>query len=91
MAIKVFLVDMPQVSLTLTILNWEISHSENRENQFIKLFSYSTQLSTKLLLINVKMPTIVGILTFIGMINTTSERLKQETSLFFCILVFMSS
>ena len=28
-----------------------------------------------ILLINVKMPTIVGILTFISMINTTSERL----------------
>ena len=33
-------------------------------------------MSTKfILLINVKMPTIVGILTFISMINTTSERL----------------
>ena len=43
----------------------------------IKLFSYSTQLSTKfILLINVKMPTIVGILTFINMINTIFERLK---------------
>ena len=42
-----------------------------------KPFSYSTQLSTKfILLINVKMPTIVGISTFISMINTTSERLK---------------
>ena len=42
--------------------------------EIIKLFSYSTQLSTKfILLINVKMPTIVGILTFISMINTTSE------------------
>ena len=41
-----------------------------------KTFSYSTQLSKKLiLLINVKMPTIVGILTFISMINTTSEKL----------------
>ena len=39
-----------------------------------KLYSYSTQLSTKfILLINVKMPTIVGILTFISMIYTTSE------------------
>ena len=28
------------------------------------------------MLINVKMPTIVGILTFISMINTKSERLK---------------
>ena len=40
-------------------------------------FSCSTQLSTKfILLISVKMPTIVGILTFISMINTTNERLK---------------
>ena len=29
-------------------------------------------------LINVKMPTMVGILTFISMINTTSERLKAR-------------
>ena len=46
------------------------------------MFSYSTQLSTNfILLINVKMPTIVGILTFISKINTTSERLK--TRIFF--------
>ena len=45
----------------------------------MKLFSCSSQLSTKfILLINVKMPTIVGILTFISMINTTSERLKAK-------------
>ena len=60
--------------------------------EVIKLFSYSTHLSTKIiLLINVKMPTIVGILTFISMINTASERLKQETSLFVGILVFKTS
>ena len=53
--------------------------------EVIKLFSSSSQLSTKLIvLINVKMPTIVGILTFISMINT------QETYLFVSILVFMS-
>ena len=48
--------------------------------EVIKLFSYSTQLSIKfILLINVKMPTIVDILTFITMINTcTSERLKTR-------------
>ena len=34
-------------------------------------------------LINVKMPTIVGILTFISLINTTSECLKQEKILIF--------
>ena len=44
-----------------------------------KLFTCSTQMSMKLiLLINVKMPTIVGILTFISMINTTSERLEAR-------------
>ena len=43
----------------------------------IKLFSCSNQLSTKfIMLINVKMPTIVGILTFISVINTTSDGLK---------------
>ena len=45
----------------------------------LKLFSCSTQLSKKFIpLINVKMPTIVGILTFISMINTTSEGLKAR-------------
>ena len=43
----------------------------------IKLFPCSTQLSMKfILLINVKMPTLVGISTFMSMISTTSERLK---------------
>ena len=54
----------------------------------IKLFSCSTQLSTKfILLINIKMPTMVGILTFISKINTTSERLEARNG----ILVFISS
>ena len=43
--------------------------------EVVKLFSCSTQLSMKfILLINVKMPTIVGILTFISMMNTSYER-----------------
>ena len=49
--------------------------------EVIKHFSYSTQLSKKfILLINVKMPTIVGIFTFISMIyvNTTSERIQAR-------------
>ena len=47
-------------------------------------FSCSTQLSTKfILLINVKMPTIVGILTYISMINTPSESPKQR-NFFIC-------
>ena len=48
------------------------------------LFSCSTQMSTKfILLINVKMPTIIDILTFISMINTTSERLTQVSVYYF--------
>ena len=39
---------------------------------------------------NVKKPTIIGILTFISMINTYRRDTKQETS-FVGILVFMSS
>ena len=60
-----------------------ILHFSNAYSQVYKMhyrprgyntFSYSTQLSTKfILLIYVKMPTVVGILTFISMINTTSE------------------
>ena len=50
----------------------------------IPLFTCSTQLSMKfIMLINVKMPTIVGILTFISIINTTSERLKAR-NFFIC-------
>ena len=52
--------------------------------EVIKLLSCSTQLSTKfILLMNVKMPTVVGILTFISMIVTTSERLEAR-SFFIC-------
>ena len=52
-----------------------------------KLFSCSAVLSTKsILLINVKMPTIVGILTLISMINRTSGRLKARD--FFNLSVF---
>ena len=62
------------------ILNISLSGPE-----VIKLFSYSTQLSTKfILLINVKMPTSVGILTCTSMINTTSERLKAR-NIFICL------
>ena len=56
--------------------------------EVIKLCSCSTPLRMKfILLINVKMPTIFDILTFISMINTISER----TSLFVSILAYMSS
>ena len=47
-----------------------------------KLFFRSTQVSSKfIMLINVKMPTIVGISTFISVTNTTSERLKARNLL----------
>ena len=50
-----------------------ISRSRGYKTFFI------TQLSTKfIMLINVKMPTIVGILTFMSMINTTFERPKAR-------------
>ena len=39
-------------------------------------------------LINVKMPTIVGILTFISMINTTSESLKAREVYTFQLISF---
>ena len=52
--------------------------------EVIKKKSCSTQLSTEfILLINVKMPKIVGTLTFISMINTISESLKAR-NFFIC-------
>ena len=50
----------------------------------LKNFLCSTQLSMKFILpINVKMPTIVGILTFISRINTLYESLKSRNSYIF--------
>ena len=47
--------------------------------EVLKLFPCSIKISTKFIqLVNVKMSTIVGILTFISMINTTSEKLKAR-------------
>ena len=62
----------------------QLAHNVETGPEVIKKMSCSTQLSTKfILLINVKMPTIVGILTFISMVNTTSERLKAR-NFFIC-------
>ena len=41
------------------------------------------------MLINVKMPTIVGILTIISMINGASESSKTRQIVWFSILAFM--
>ena len=58
----------------------------------IKLSSCSIQLSMKwIMLINVKMPTIVGILTFSSMINTAHESLKVRIFFIFQHFSFMSS
>ena len=55
-------------------------------------FSCSTQQGMKInLLINVIMPTIGNILTFISKIKTPSESFKARQFFIFCILVFMSS
>ena len=52
--------------------------------EIIKPFSCPTQLSTKfILLLNVKMPTIVGILTLISITNSRSERLRAR-NMFIC-------
>ena len=57
--------------------------------QVIKLFICSIQLSMKfILLINVKMPTVVGILTFINRINTSSENFLARKSFVFLHLSF---
>ena len=65
-------------------LGFPTKPDSNLAPEIIKLSSCSTQLNTKLiLLINVEMPTIVGTLTFISMINTTSEKLKAR-NFFIC-------
>ena len=52
----------------------ELAHKNGPGPEVIILYSCSTELSMKfILLINVKMPTIVGILTFITRINTASQ------------------
>ena len=55
----------------------------------IKLFPCSTQLSTVFIqLINVTMPTIVGIITFNSMMNILSERIKARNFFMFRYLSF---
>ena len=57
----------------------------NTGSEVMKLFPCSTLLSTNfILLINVKMPTIVGILTLISMINTTSVKIRARNFFLIC-------
>ena len=58
--------------------------------EVIKLFSYSTQLSMKFfMLINIKMPTVVGILIFISRKNFMLSSALQEKSLNCWYLTFI--
>ena len=67
---------LPISKMTVKLYNTQIIITKPG-SEVIKLFSCSTRLSTKfILLINVKMPTVVGILTFISINNTSFERLK---------------
>ena len=51
---------------------------------------FNAQLHMKfILLINVKMPTIVGILIFISMINTSSGRLRARKNLYFPVFYYL--
>ena len=59
-------------------------HRQKPGPEVIKHFSFSTQLSTKfILLINVKMLTIVGILTPISRINTPNKSLTAKKFIIF--------
>ena len=59
-------------------------YAENALPRGYKTFFMLNSLSMKfILLISVKLPTIVGSLTFISMINTTSERLKARNVFIF--------
>ena len=60
-------------------------------SKVINLFVLNSSEHKISMLINVKMQTIVGILSFIRLINTTSECLKPNKSLFFSNIVFVSS
>ena len=76
-----------QYNFDLSIVSLHAANKLQKQNDlYCRLrgyttFSCSTQLSTKfILLINVKMPTIVGIFTSISMINTTSEILNAQVT-----------
>ena len=71
------------VDFIVTVIRIVWEKQRTRGPEVIKLFSCSTQSSTKyILLINVKMPTIVGILIFMRMINITYEHLKARKKVF---------
>ena len=73
----------PYITEVLLFASVFVSLTEKNRPRGYTTFLISPKLSMKLiLLINLKMPTIVGILTFISRLNTASERLKAINSLF---------
>ena len=61
--------------------------------QALRLYNFCHSNSTEhelIMLINVKMPTNVGILTFTNMINTTSESFKARNVCLFQHFIFIS-
>ena len=70
---------LPLVQVGQLSVTDESMYTQSTGPKVIELFPCSTQLSTKfILLINVKMPTVVGILTFISMINTSYKSFKAR-------------
>ena len=82
----------PVMSLIKCVYCYLSKPNETHGPEVIKLFSCSTQLSMKFfLLINVKMPTIVGILTFMSRKNSILGLTESEKRLnFFYIFIRMS-
>ena len=74
----------PRPYLNIDIIGEQmIQKKPGPKAEVIKCISCSTRLSMKFIrLIIVKMSTIVGILTFISMINTTSESMKARNVYF---------
>ena len=79
--------------IILTSKTHPVEHSAGERSgpEFIKLFSCSTQLSMIFfLLINVKMPTIVGILTFMSGKNSNLGLSEPKKAEFLDIFIFRS-
>ena len=68
-----------------------MSTIERKPGQGYKTCFMLNSIMKFILLTNVKMPTIVGILTFISIMNTTSVRLRARNFFFVGIIVLMSS
>ena len=80
--------------LSSVSLKYPFWNSRSAGFEVIKLFSCWTELSMNLIfLMNVKMSTLVGILTFISNINRTSESFKSNTenSIFFSFFIFWAA